>query len=201
LLCRFLDIQAFQSISTSYFYLKINPAVFLIIAGIILLFLQYLVLKYKKTVLKTTEKEESEALLALTEKLKNCRGNYQALIEQSFDAIYVLDYSGKFIDANSRLCKMTGYTRDELLTRNITDLIDPGQLKTDPFVPYNSKYDEGIIKERRLIRKNGEVFDVEISAKKLTENRLLVIAEDITRRKQLEIELHEAELKFHPLAE
>src|ERR1700722_6540488 len=94
LLCRLLNIRAFQSISTSWFYIKISPAVFLIIAGLILLFLQYLVLKYKKTVLKTSEVEESAALVALTQKLRNCKGNYQALIDQSFDAIYVIDYNG-----------------------------------------------------------------------------------------------------------
>ena len=201
LLCRLLNIQAFQSISTSWFCVKISPAVFLIIAGLILLFLQYLVLKYKKTVLKTSEAEEPAELRALAEKLRNCKGHYQAMIDQSFDAIYVIDYNGNFIDANSRLCKMTGYTRDELLKLNVAGIIDPEQLKTDPFIPYDTKYDEGIIKERRLVRKNGEVFDVEINAKKLSENRLLVIAEDITRRKQLEIELHKAELKFRTLAE
>jgi PAS domain-containing protein len=155
-LCRFINIQAFQSISTSGFDVKISPAVFLIIAGIILLFLQYQVLKYEKRVLKTIEEERSAEMHTLTEKLRNCKGDYQALIEQSFDAIYILDYNGNFIDANVRLCKMTGYTRDELLKLNITGIIDPEQLKTDPFIPYNSKYDEGIIRERRLVRKNGE---------------------------------------------
>jgi len=202
LLCGFFNVHAFQAVSSLYLSIKVGPALFLIVAGGVLLLLQYQAIKnFREAGSKEGEAEKSIELRALTERLKNCKGNYETLIEQSFDAIYVLDYEGNFIDANTRLCKMTGYTRDELLKRNITDLIDPQQLKTDPFIPYNNKYDEGLLKERRLIRKNGEVFDVEINAKKLTENRLLVIAEDVTRRKELEIDLHQAELKFRTLAE
>jgi len=39
--------------------------------------------------------------------------------------------------------------------------------------------------------KKGQIFDVEVKIKKFAENRVFVIAEDITRLKQLEIELYE----------
>jgi len=52
-----------------------------------------------------------------------------------------------------------------------------------------------------LYAKNGKIFDVEVKIKKFAENRVFVIVEDITRLKQLEIELYDAKLKFRTLGE
>ncbi len=153
-----------------------------------------------RQLVKKATKSSSESI-ALLQKLKNCKGNYQSVIELSFDAIYLVDYDGNFIDVNPSMCKMTGYTRAELLKLNIADLIDPEQLKTDPFIPYHLNDEQAVIKERRFVHKKGNAFDVEINVKKLADNRVMVIANDITRRKQLEIDLHDANLKFRTLAE
>lgn len=178
-----------------------------IVLGAALLIAQFQLRKHN-TALKTLNKqlkdkseESSSESYALSEKLKNCKGNYQSVIERSFDAIYLVDFDGNFIDVNPSMCKMTGYTRDELLKLNIVDLIDPEQLKTDPVVPFRNNYDKAVIKERRIVNKNGKIFEVEINIKKFADDKVMVIANDITRRKQLEIELHQAELKFHTLAE
>lgn len=146
-------------------------------------------------------KDGSFELDNLSEKLKKCDGNYQALIDQVYDAINVIDRDGNFIDVNSGMCRMTGYTREELLKLNVVDIIDPEQLKTDPVIMSNYSRDKSTVRERRLVRKTGEIFNVEINVTQFTDDRLLVILHDITRQKQLEAELREAKLKFHTLAE
>ena len=80
---------------------------------------------------------------------------YRSLIEHASDAIYVLDFKGNFTDANESMCKMTGYSKRELLQLNIEQLIDPEQLKTDPVAHGPRSRGESVIRERRLVRKGG----------------------------------------------
>ena len=131
--------------------------------------------------------------------LKKSEEKYRSLIEHASDAIYVLDFEGHFTDANDAMCKMTGFSKKELLQLNITELIDPEQLKIDPVT--HGRREQSVIRERRLVRKDGSMFDVEVNVKTFTDNSVLVIARDITERKRLQAELTETELKFRTLAE
>jgi two-component system, sporulation sensor kinase E len=126
---------------------------------------------------------------------------YRSLIEQASDAIYVVDFSGYFVDVNASMCKMTGYTRNELLKLNVEDIVDPEELKIDPVKHGPRKLDEYVIRERRLLRKDRSVFNAEINVKAFQNDRVLVIARDITGRKKMEAEFKEAELKFRTIAE
>jgi PAS domain S-box-containing protein len=126
---------------------------------------------------------------------------YRSLIEHASDAIYVLDANGYFTDVNASMCKMMGYTRDELLQLKVEAIVDPEELKVDP-LPKEFKSDEySEFRERRFIRKNGEVFPVEINVKKFMDNRVLVMARDITYRRKMETELRYSEQQYKLLFE
>jgi len=137
----------------------------------------------------------------MEEKLKKSEEKYRSLIEQASDAIYMVDFKGNFTEVNESMCKMTGYSKAELLQLNVEEIIDPEQLKTDPVVPGYYDPDRSFIRERRILRKDGKIFDVEINVKLLGEDQVLVIARDITDRKLMEAELRAAEIKFRTLAE
>jgi PAS domain S-box-containing protein len=126
---------------------------------------------------------------------------YRSLIEQASDAIYVLDFGMNFTEVNASMCKMTGYTREELLQMNVVAIIDPEELKTDPLTTSPDIAGQSIVRERRFMRKDRSVFTVEINVKKFLDNRILVMARDISERKRIESELKEAELKFRTIAE
>ena len=126
---------------------------------------------------------------------------YRSLIEQASDAIYVLDANGYFTDVNASMCKMMGYTRDELLQLKVEAIVDPEELKIDPLPRGLRTSEYSAFRERRFLRKNGEVFPVEINVKKFMDDRVLVMARDITDRKKMETELRDAELKFRTVAE
>jgi PAS domain S-box-containing protein len=64
--------------------------------------------------------------------LRKSELRYRSLIDQASDAIMITDNTGNFSDVNVTLCKMFGYTREELLHMNISSLIDPEQFRTDP---------------------------------------------------------------------
>jgi len=203
----FFQIPLFQIVKPGSAPMVLGAALGWIILGGTLIITQVRIKKNEialKTQNKDLEKKAAESSAesdALLEKLKNCNGRYQSVIDRSFDAIYVLDFEGNFIEVNPSMCKMTGYTRNELLKLNTRDIIDPEQLKTDPFIPFHLNYEQAVIRERRLVHKTGKIFEVEINIKKIADDRVMVIANDITRRRQLENELHEAGLKFHALAD
>ena len=132
-----------------------------------------------------------------TIEFRNSEEKYHSLIEQASDAIYILDTNANFTDVNASMCRMTGYSPEELLQMNLASIIDPDELQTDP-VP---KSLSTVFRERRFKNKNGLVFDVEINAKFFSDDRVMVIARDITDRKIMETELKEAELKFRTIAE
>ena len=126
---------------------------------------------------------------------------YRSLIEHASDAIYVLDADGYFTDVNASLCKMMGYTRDELLQLNVEAIVDPEELKIDPLPKEKKGAEYSEFRERRFVRKSGEIFPVEINVKRFMDDRVLVMARDIADRKKMETELRDAELKFRTVAE
>ncbi len=133
--------------------------------------------------------------------IKESEEKYRSLLENASDAIYLVDHKGNFTEVNESMCKMTGYSRAELLQLNVEEIIDPEQLKTDPVIHGYHMPDRSLIKERRLVRKDKKIFEVEINVKKFADNQMLVVARDITDRKRMEAELREAEIKFRTLAE
>ncbi|AYL95941.1 PAS domain-containing protein [Mucilaginibacter celer] len=151
--------------------------------------------------LNETVVERLSELRQTAEKLEVTERKYHSLIEHASDAIYIIDLNGRFTEVNASMCKMTGYNREELLQFRVEKIIDPESLKTDPVVLGPDDLHTAVMRERRFIRKNREVFDVEINVKRFTGDSVLVIARDITKRKLLEAELKEAELKFRTLAE
>jgi len=126
---------------------------------------------------------------------------YRSLIEQASDAIYVLDFNRNFIDVNASICKMMGYSREELLQLTVESIVDPEELKTDPLPKSINNATQSVVRERRFVRKGGQVFPVELNVKTFTDDRIMVIARDITDRKKMETELKEAEVKFRTIAE
>ncbi|WP_374950887.1 PAS domain-containing protein [Mucilaginibacter sp.] len=131
--------------------------------------------------------DEQAELLTLLGKLRKSEDQYRQLIEQASDAIYVLSPDGRFTNVNGSMCNLLGYDRSELLTMNIVDIVDPEQLKVDP-LKYVSPSDPvtSTIRERRFVRKDGLIFDVEINVKTFPNDRVMVIARDITERKSAE---------------
>jgi PAS domain S-box-containing protein len=123
------------------------------------------------------------------EDLKRTEIRYRALFEQASDAIMITDHQGIFLDVNSSLCKLFGYNKEELLGGHINMLIDPDQLKTDPIQMDRAASGEAILRERRMLHKDGTVIEVEANVKLIPDGRVLAIARDITARKKADLQI------------
>jgi len=125
---------------------------------------------------------------------------YHSLIQQATDAIYVVDNDRNFTEVNDSMCEMTGYTREELLHMNVRTVLDPEELKSRPLPPLASYIGQGPV-ERRFIRKSGERFTAEVNVKVFPDNRIMVVARDVTYRNKMASEVSDAELKFRTIAD
>lgn len=130
-------------------------------------------------------------------KIKAGNGSYHALFEQAKDAIMVTDFEGNFMDVNEGLCSMFGYSKQELMHMNVTSLLDREHLEAKPLRFDLLAKGQNILNERKMLHKDGTVVYVESNAKKLIDNRVLVIARDITERKKIEKVLQESEANLH----
>ena len=129
----------------------------------------------------------------------NCDENYHSLFEQATDAIMVTDFTGNFKDVNASLCALFGYAKEELLQLNVHTLLDPEHVKTKPLRFDILAKGDDVFSERQMVHRNGTTIYVEANAKKLSDNRVLVIARDITERKKVEMILKKSEANLHTI--
>jgi PAS domain S-box-containing protein len=118
--------------------------------------------------------------------------DYRTLMEQAVDAIVLTDSEGRFLAVNSKVCELTGYSRDELLTMKAGDIVDPAQLSYDSIQLNDLHTGKVISRERRIRQKDGSIFVAEINAKEIAGGRIQGILRDITDRKNSEQDFKDA---------
>ena len=113
---------------------------------------------------------------------------FSSLFEQAADGILVGIGQGEIVEANESICKLTGYSKSELLGANIKILFDPNELGNTPLRYDLVKKGETVIRERAIVRKDGIKVYTEMNTKILEDGRMQALFRDITRRKKAEIE-------------
>ena len=132
-----------------------------------------------------TERKQAE------EELKKSEGKFKAIFNNASDGMFVVDLkTKKFFMCNTMCAKMLGYTKNEFINLDITD-IHPGE--DLPFINEQiwkfSRGEEGIRSDIRFKRKDGSIFVADLSPALLTideKEYLLINIKDITERKQNE---------------
>ncbi|RWY48513.1 PAS domain S-box protein [Mucilaginibacter gilvus] len=149
----------------------------------------------------TAELEIRDLNAALKTKVEKTEADYQSLIEHASDAIYLLNLAGDFMQVNNSTCQLTGYSRQQLLELNISALLKIDMLEDHTLQLAGIEPGRSVMVERRFIPKNGNAVDVEMNLKRIVDDRILVIARDITERKRLEYELENSAQKYKLLFE
>ncbi len=140
-----------------------------------------------------SERVQSQLELAKSEE------RYRTLIEQASDGIFISNQEGDYLDVNTSATLLTGYSKDELLKLNVRDIIESSSLEEKPLMYTEIKKGQVVINERVMRQKNGNLINVEISAKLLPDGRFQGIVRDITARKKTEEEIRMSEHKYRLL--
>ncbi len=138
--------------------------------------------KSEEVKLKQFNEELEKQVLEKTSQTIASEQRYRSIIEQATDPIMITDHDGYFQDVNSAMCKQFGYSKEELLTMNIRQLIDPEQLEVRP-MRFDLKPGDTVFNERRMMHRDGTIIEVEANVKMLPGLRMLAIARDVTERK------------------
>lgn len=134
----------------------------------------------------------------------NSEMRYRRLFESAKDGILILDgNSGQILDVNPFLVKMIGYTREEILEKELWEI---GTFKNiadskEAFIELQNK---GFIRfdDMPLKAKNGKLISVEFVSNVYWEGRVKVIQcniRDISERKLIEDKLNEKRARLHEL--
>lgn len=134
------------------------------------------------------EADQRKARRKAEEALRQSEERYRGVFEGVLDAILVESPTGEILDANQPACKMYGWSRDELQSMRVADLVAEGH----PVVGINVEPSHelpGRPIETVNLRANGDPFAVEITTRLQTlgtDQLLLVVVRDISERKKVE---------------
>jgi PAS domain S-box-containing protein len=119
---------------------------------------------------------------------------YRLLFEDASDAIFVISRALDVLDVNARACELLGYSRDELVGKNLRDLAPPEDLALRP-MRFQDLIASGetLVQERRLLSKQGDPITIEVSTRCLRDGRLIAIGRDVTARRAAEEALKASE--------
>ena len=133
-----------------------------------------------------TERKQAEKMI------RAHADQYSTILMTTPDGFWLVDDRGRLLDVNEAYCRMSGFTREELLRLSIPDL--EAAEKADETERHMRKIiGSGSDRfESRHVTKDGRIFDVEISVTFLANKRwFIVFVRDISNRKQAEQTLAE----------
>jgi PAS domain S-box-containing protein/putative nucleotidyltransferase with HDIG domain len=139
--------------------------------------------------------------------LQESEARYKALYDRSLLCVYVHDLEGKFLDANNTALNLLGYTRDEIPLLTIASLMSDDQLplafRTVEEIKQNGY--QKVSTQYSLRKKDGTHVWVETDGTLIYRDgkayAILVLARDITERKQALDALQHSERKYKILTE
>ena len=139
-----------------------------------------------------TDRERAEQALRESEE------RYRDLVENANDVVYTVDLQGNLTSINKAAETITGYSREQLIGRNLTDLLTPESVEANrAMLTRKLEGEERTNYEMDLRSVDGRILTFEISSKLVYRDGkptgVQGIARDITSRRQAEEALRQAD--------
>ena len=140
------------------------------------------------------------------EALRESEARYRELFDSANDIIYTQDLDEKFTSINAAVQAVTGYTPEEIIGNDLSQLVAPGSVDKARQMTRKKLAEEGSTNyELEIIKKDGGIAILEVSSKLVFENGKPIgvqgIARDITARKRAEELAHERDRQLSTLIE
>jgi PAS domain S-box-containing protein len=136
--------------------------------------------------------------------LRESEQRFRELFQGSPDAIFVEDFNGVVLDVNPAGCQLHGLKREELLGKNVCDLVAP-DLREGVARDFKALV-EGKLQQIEGLSwtHDGHAVAVEVRANRISyagQSALLLHVRDMTDRKLAEAALRSSEMLFHSVWE
>jgi PAS domain S-box-containing protein len=122
------------------------------------------------------------------ESLRERDEQHRTILQAALDGFWMSDMQGRLLEVNDSYCQMSGYDASELLTMRISDLesVETEQ-EISAHLQMIKTHGESRFESRHR-RKDGSIFNVEISVQYRADEggRCIAFLRDITERKQAE---------------
>jgi PAS domain S-box-containing protein len=142
---------------------------------------------------------EASERSAAQEALGQSEAQFRAIFERSSIGISLANMKARIVDINPALCQMLGYSQQELRGKHLTDFISKEELACDLelFQMLVCGERDRLEMEKRLLCKNGQLVWAHLSISLIPGTNgkpefFLAMIEDITTRKQTELQLRES---------
>ncbi len=141
----------------------------------------------------------------MEEALVKSEERFRKIIEYAPDAVYLHDFEGRIIATNNKACIDIGYTRDEIINMNVTD-IEAAYVKVEDLqeVWRNIEENKSGLIEGQHKRKDGSIFPVEIHISRIyiaEKEHFIAFVHDLTNRVKAENALRESEKRYRRIIE
>jgi len=143
-------------------------------------------------------------LISLVMKLGRVEKEIAAILGGAGDAFFIHDFEGKVLEVNDAACASLGYSRNELLSMNVSDIVDKEDLVKIAEYWHELINETAMTREGQHHRKDGTTFPVEsrVSVFKFgDEIRVLALVRDISKRVEQQNALLDSEEKYRNLVE
>jgi len=137
----------------------------------------------------------------LERELRDKGAQFRLAIESSPDGFWVTDLAGRIIEVNDAYCRISGFGRDELLTKQIDD-IDITEPRGSHLKRLEDLRKKGFDRFETVHRaQDGRLWPAEVLASfdPSAGGRFFAFIRDITERKQVEAELSERQAQLEAL--
>ena len=153
-----------------------------------LFFIKGLIAVISESGMKKLKEIENRKIIEKSEK------RYRSILKAAIDGYWLADKNGRLLEVNDAYCRMSGYTEQELLGMNVSDLlavetlmhltVPPKKLMEKGQDPFETKHR----------RKDGRRFDVEVSVQYLLDEggKLVAFLRDVTESKHAKDVLEQA---------
>lgn len=98
----------------------------------------------------------------IQKKYTELSNKFNTLFNESIDQIYIIDFNGNFIEFNNTICKVLGFSKDELHKMQIKDIKSGKHVDTVPFLIEKLKKSGYMIFESEHLTKDKRIIPVEI---------------------------------------
>lgn len=139
-----------------------------------------------KVIQITGSNKDVTAQKNMEKSLENQQQYLRTILDTTQDGFWVVGSKGELLDVNNAYCRLSGYTKKEILSKNINDFdVDENLQETQARIQRIREQGSEVF-ETRHRKKDGTVYDVEVSASCLERDPLMFVCfcRDITERKK-----------------